>query len=70
MIAPFSVIFKISLKEIRKEKDFQNYEQNEKLDQDDQPNLLSPSGKVRKSIKVKAESTFKYIHILGYKRFK
>ena len=63
MIATFCIIFKISLKEIRKEKDFQDNKQDEKLDQDDQPTLLSPSGKVRKSIKVKPEGTFKYIHI-------
>lgn len=70
MIAPISIIFKIRLQKIGKEKDFQDNEHDEKLDQDDQPNLFAPSGKVRKSIKVKPEGTFKYIHILGYKRFK
>ena len=46
MIAPFRIVFKIRLQEIGEEKYFQDYKQNEKLDQDDQPNLLTPSGKV------------------------
>ena len=70
MIAPVRIVFKIRLQEIGEEKDFQDYKQNEKLDQDNQPNLFTPARKVRKSIIVKPESTFKYIHILGYIRFK
>jgi len=70
MIAPIRIVFKIRLQEIGKEKDFQNYKQNEKLDEYDQPNLFTPAGKVRKSIIVKPESTFKYIHSYSDKRFK
>ena len=70
MFASVRIVIKIRLQKIGKEKDFQNYKQNEKLDEYDQPNLFTPAGKVWKSIIVKPESTFKYIHILGYKRFK
>ncbi len=65
MIATISVILEICLQKIREKEEFQNKKQDEELDQDDQPNLFPPPGKVRKSIKVKPESTFKYIHILG-----
>ena len=70
MIAPIWIIIKICLQEIGEEKDFQDNEHDKKLDQYDQPNLFTPTGKVWKSIIVKPESTFKYIHILGHKRFK
>ena len=70
MFAPFRIVIKIRLQKIGKEKDFQDNEHDKKLDKDDQPNLFTPSGKVWKSIIVKPESTFKYIHILGHKRFK
>ena len=46
MIAPIRIVFKIRLQEIGKEKDFQNYKQNEKLDEYDQPNLFTPAGKI------------------------
>ena len=46
MITTISVVFKICLKEIWKEEDFQHNEQDKKLDQDNQPDLFSPSGKI------------------------
>ena len=70
MFASIRIVIKIRLQKIGKEKDFKDNEHDKKLDQYDQPNLFAPSGKVWKSIIVKPESTFKYIHILGYIRFK
>jgi hypothetical protein len=70
MVSPVRIVCKIRLQEIGKEKDFQDNKQDKKLDQDNQPNLFSPTGKVRKSIKVKPEGTSKYIHTFGNKRFK
>jgi hypothetical protein len=46
MIAPISIVVKICLQEIRKKEDFKDNEHDKKLDQDDQPNLLAPFGKV------------------------
>jgi len=46
VFAPFRIVIKIRLQEIGKEKDFQDNEHDEKLDQDDQPNLFTPTGKV------------------------
>lgn len=46
MIAPIRIVFKIRFEEIGKEKDSQDNEHDKKLDQDDQPNLFTPAGKV------------------------
>lgn len=46
MIASISIIFKIGLQEIGEEKNFENNEHDEEFDQNDQPNLLTPAGKV------------------------
>jgi hypothetical protein len=62
MIAPISVIVKIGLQEIREKEDFQDNEHDKKLNQNDQPNLFPPAGKVRKPIIVKPEDLFKDIH--------
>lgn len=46
MITPIRIVIKIRFQKIGKEKDFQDDEQDKKLDQDDQPNLFTPAGKV------------------------
>ena len=46
MVAPLNIIVKICLQEIRKKENSQDNEQNKKLDQNDQPNLFTPAGKV------------------------
>lgn len=46
MIAPIRIVFKIRFQEIGKEKNFQDNEHDKKLDQDDQPNLFTPTGKI------------------------
>ncbi len=46
MIAPIRIVIKIRLQKIGKEKDFQDNKHDEKLDQYDQPNLLTPAWKV------------------------
>jgi hypothetical protein len=38
--------FKVGLQEIRKEENLKDYEHDKKLDQDNQPNLFAPAGKV------------------------
>lgn len=50
MITPICIIVKIGFQKIRKKEDFQDNEHDKKLDQNDQPNLFSPTGKVRKPI--------------------
>lgn len=50
MGASFRVIPEMCFQEIGKEKEFQNYKQDEKLDQYDQANLFPPAGKICKSI--------------------
>jgi hypothetical protein len=59
MISPISVILEVCLQKIWKEEEFQDNEHDEEFDQNDQPNLFPPPGKVRKSIIIKPESTFK-----------
>jgi hypothetical protein len=46
VIAPIRIVIKIRLQKIWKEKDFKDNEHDKKLDQYDQPNLLTPSGKI------------------------
>jgi len=65
MIAPISIVFEIRLQEIGKEKQFQHHEHDEKLDQDNLPHLFSPPGHVGKTVIVKPEGSFEYIHIFG-----
>ena len=65
MIAPVGIVVEICLQEILEKENFQDNKHDEKLDQDHQPNLFAPTGKIGKSIKVKPEGTFKYIHNFG-----
>ncbi len=67
MIAPFLIVAKIGLQKIWEEEDFKDDEHDKKLDQNNQPNLFAPAGKVYKPFLIKPESTFYDIHILGYK---
>jgi len=46
MIAPIRIVIKIRFQEIGEKENFQDNEHDKKLDQDDQPNLFTPSGKV------------------------
>lgn len=46
MVAPLNIIVKICLQKIREKENFQDNEQDKKLDQNDQPNLFAPAGKV------------------------
>jgi hypothetical protein len=46
VIASIRIVIKIRLQKIGKEKDFKDNEHDKKLDQDNQPNLFAPSGKV------------------------
>lgn len=62
MIAPISIIFKIRLQKIGKEKDFQDNEHDEKLDQDDQPNLFAPSGHGTETFGIKTINVPEEIH--------
>jgi len=50
MIASILISFKISLQKIGEEKKLQDNEHDEKLDQNDQPHLLAPTGKGRESL--------------------
>ena len=67
MVAAILISFKISLQEIGEEENFKDHEHDEQLDEDNQPDLFSPTRKVCKPLSVKPESTFQYIHILGNK---
>jgi len=46
VFASVRIVIKIRLQKIGKEKDFKDNEHDKKLDQDDQPNLFAPLGKV------------------------
>jgi hypothetical protein len=46
VIASVLICFKVGLQEIRKEENLKDYEHDKKLDQDNQPNLFAPAGKV------------------------
>jgi len=46
MITPIRIVIKIRFQEIGKEKNFKDNKHDEKFDQDDQPNLFTPTGKV------------------------
>jgi hypothetical protein len=67
MVAAILIGLEIGLQEIGEEENFKNHEHDEQLDEDNQPDLFSPPRKVCKPLPVKSESTFQYIHILGYK---
>lgn len=67
MVAAILISFKISLQEIGEEENLKDHEHDEQLDKDNQPDLFPPAWKVCKPLPVKPESTFQYIHILGYK---
>lgn len=62
MIAAFSVIFKICLQEIGKEKDFEDNEHDKKLDQDDQPNLFAPPWHRSETLGIKTINPPEYLH--------
>jgi len=46
VFASVRIVIKIRLQKIGKEKDFKDNKHDKKLDQDDQPNLFAPAGKV------------------------
>ena len=46
MIAPIRIVIKICFQEIGEKENFQDDEHDKKLDQDNQPNLFTPAGKV------------------------
>ncbi len=53
MIASILISFKISFQEIRKEENFQDNEHDEKLDQNNQPHLFAPAGKIGETFDIK-----------------
>ena len=59
MIATFGIVFKVRLQKIGKKEYFQDHKHDEKFDEDDQPNLLSPFGHVAESLPVKSDYFFK-----------
>lgn len=46
MIASVLIRFEVSLQKIGEEENFQDNEHDEKLDQNDQPHLFAPAGKI------------------------
>ncbi len=70
MVASFRIIFKIGLQKIGEKEYFQDYEKHKEFDQNNQPNLLSPSGKIGKSFTVKLINLFKCLHFVSVQQFK
>lgn len=58
MITSFFIGIEIGFQEIWKKEDFQNNKHDKKLDQNYQPNLLAPTGKVRKTFEIKPVDLF------------
>ena len=58
MIAPICIILKICFQKIGEEKDLQDNEYDKKLDQNDQPDLLPPTGKIGKTFDIKSGDLF------------
>jgi hypothetical protein len=62
MVASLLIVLEIRFQEVGKKEKFQNKKHDEKLDQNNQPNLLSPTRQVGETFEIKPESTFKNIH--------
>jgi hypothetical protein len=63
VIASISIGFKVRLQKIREKENFQNNKHDEKLNQNNQPNLLSPLGHGRKTFGIEPEYFSELFHL-------
>lgn len=67
MIAAVGVVVEVRLQKIGEKEDFQDDEHDEKFDQNNQPNLFPPFGKIGKSVAVKPYYFFEQFHLYEVK---